>query len=36
MVIFLSNGPGDPEPLVEAIDVAKEIMKRDYHYLVFV
>lgn len=26
---FLSNGPGDPEPLVEAQSVAKEIIKRD-------
>ncbi len=26
---FLSNGPGDPEPLVEAQDLAKEIIKRD-------
>ena len=26
---FLSNGPGDPEPLVEAQEVAKEIMKKD-------
>lgn len=26
---FLSNGPGDPEPLVEAIATAKEIIKRD-------
>ena len=26
---FLSNGPGDPEPLKEAQDVAKEIIKRD-------
>ncbi len=26
---FLSNGPGDPEPLVEARQVAKEIIKRD-------
>jgi carbamoyl-phosphate synthase small subunit len=26
---FLSNGPGDPEPLVEAQQVAKEIIKRD-------
>jgi len=26
---FLSNGPGDPEPLVEAQLVAKEIIKRD-------
>jgi carbamoyl-phosphate synthase small subunit len=26
---FLSNGPGDPEPLVEAQAVAKEILKRD-------
>lgn len=26
---FLSNGPGDPEPLVEAREVAKEIIKRD-------
>ncbi|WP_290696666.1 glutamine-hydrolyzing carbamoyl-phosphate synthase small subunit [Lacinutrix sp.] len=28
---FLSNGPGDPEPLVEAQQVAKEIIKRDLH-----
>lgn len=26
---FISNGPGDPTPLVEAQDVAKEIIKRD-------
>ena len=26
---FLSNGPGDPEPLKEAQEVAKEIIKRD-------
>ena len=26
---FISNGPGDPEPLIEAQDVAKEIIKRD-------
>ena len=26
---FLSNGPGDPEPLVEAQQVAREIIKRD-------
>lgn len=26
---FLSNGPGDPEPLIEAQAVAKEIIKRD-------
>jgi len=26
---FLSNGPGDPEPLVEAQAIAKEIIKRD-------
>jgi carbamoyl-phosphate synthase small subunit len=26
---FLSNGPGDPEPLVEAQEVAREIIKRD-------
>jgi carbamoyl-phosphate synthase small subunit len=26
---FLSNGPGDPEPLIEAQQVAKEIIKRD-------
>ncbi|MDX1278287.1 glutamine-hydrolyzing carbamoyl-phosphate synthase small subunit [Oceanihabitans sediminis] len=26
---FLSNGPGDPEPLVEAQQVAKEILERD-------
>ena len=26
---FLSNGPGDPEPLTEAQQVAKEIIKRD-------
>ena len=33
---FLSNGPGDPEPLVEAQEVAKEIIKRDLPFLVFV
>lgn len=26
---FISNGPGDPEPLYEAQEVAKEIIKRD-------
>jgi len=26
---FISNGPGDPEPLVDAQQVAKEIIKRD-------
>ena len=26
---FVSNGPGDPEPLIEAQAVAKEIIKRD-------
>ena len=26
---FLSNGPGDPEPLAQAIATAKEIIKRD-------
>ena len=26
---FLSNGPGDPEPLVDAQNVAKEIIKRN-------
>ncbi|MDO6597892.1 glutamine-hydrolyzing carbamoyl-phosphate synthase small subunit [Oceanihabitans sp. 2_MG-2023] len=26
---FLSNGPGDPEPLIEAQQVAKEIIKKD-------
>ncbi|WP_298285647.1 glutamine-hydrolyzing carbamoyl-phosphate synthase small subunit [uncultured Lutibacter sp.] len=26
---FLSNGPGDPEPLVEAQNLAKEIIKND-------
>ena len=26
---FLSNGPGDPEPLTEAQNLAKEIIKRD-------
>ena len=26
---FLSNGPGDPEPLVEAQNLAKEIIRRD-------
>lgn len=26
---FLSNGPGDPEPLTDAQEVAKEIIKRD-------
>lgn len=26
---FLSNGPGDPEPLVEAQDVAKQIIAKD-------
>ena len=26
---FLSNGPGDPEPLIEAQELAKEVLKRD-------
>ena len=26
---FISNGPGDPEPLIEAQEVAKKIIKRD-------
>ncbi|MFD0993091.1 glutamine-hydrolyzing carbamoyl-phosphate synthase small subunit [Tenacibaculum geojense] len=26
---FISNGPGDPEPLIDAQNVAKEIIKRD-------
>ncbi len=26
---FISNGPGDPEPLTEAQELAKEIIKRD-------
>lgn len=26
---FLSNGPGDPEPLIEAQELAKEVVKRD-------
>ncbi len=26
---FLSNGPGDPEPLTDAINLAKEIIERD-------
>ncbi|WP_378177728.1 glutamine-hydrolyzing carbamoyl-phosphate synthase small subunit [Aquimarina sp. SS2-1] len=26
---FLSNGPGDPEPLTQAIETASEIIKRD-------
>jgi carbamoyl-phosphate synthase small subunit len=26
---FISNGPGDPEPLIEAQEVAKEIIKRN-------
>jgi len=26
---FLSNGPGDPEPLIDAQNLAKEIIKRD-------
>ena len=26
---FISNGPGDPEPLLDAQEVAKEIIKRD-------
>lgn len=26
---FLSNGPGDPEPLVEAQELAKEVIKRN-------
>ncbi|WP_420574676.1 glutamine-hydrolyzing carbamoyl-phosphate synthase small subunit [Kordia sp.] len=26
---FLSNGPGDPEPLADAIKVAQEVIKRD-------
>ncbi len=27
--IFLSNGPGDPNPLVDAQEVAKEVIKRN-------
>ena len=27
---FISNGPGDPEPLVDAQNTAKEIIKRDF------
>lgn len=27
---FISNGPGDPEPLKEAQELVKEIIKRDY------
>lgn len=26
---FLSNGPGDPEPLTDAVNLAKEIIERD-------
>ncbi len=26
---FISNGPGDPEPLVEAQELAKEVIKKD-------
>lgn len=26
---FISNGPGDPEPLIEAQELAKEVFKRD-------
>ena len=33
---FLSNGPGDPEPLVEAQALAKTSLKKIYHYLEFV
>ena len=27
---FLSNGPGDPEPLKKAINIAKSIIKKNY------
>ena len=27
---FISNGPGDPEPLKDAQNVAKEVIKKDY------
>ena len=27
---FISNGPGDPEPLKDAQNVAKEVIKNDY------
>jgi carbamoyl-phosphate synthase small subunit len=33
---FLSNGPGDPEPLSSAIQVAKDILSIINLYLVFV
>ena len=27
---FISNGPGDPEPLIEAQNLAKEIIERNF------
>ena len=27
---FLSNGPGDPKPLVKVINTAKQILDKDY------
>jgi carbamoylphosphate synthase small subunit len=33
---MMSNGPGDPEPLSGAIQVAKEILRIISHYLEFV
>jgi hypothetical protein len=33
---FLSNGPGDPEPLHAAQAIATEIIAKDFRYLVFV
>jgi carbamoyl-phosphate synthase small subunit len=35
-MVILSNGPGDPEPLLGAIQVAKEILPTISHYLEFV
>jgi carbamoylphosphate synthase small subunit len=30
---FLSNGPGDPEPLLGAIQVAKEIINKPLEFV---
>ena len=34
--IFLSNGPGDPEPCTYAIEAIQEILKLKFQYLVSV
>ena len=33
--IFLSNGPGDPEPLVLVQELAMKIIEKTIHSLVF-